>query len=155
LVGGEKPLRLTRNTNDCCPAWSPDRRQVAFLRLSEKQVSVYVIPALGGTEHMWYTEARPLVPSLDWSPDGKFLAFPESSPDSASSGFTLLSLTDFSRRHLTFPPREARDNSPAFSPDGSEVAFERGRIAGVVNNFFVVPTGGGEAKRLTFDNRPA
>lgn len=32
MIGGEKPLRLTSNPDDCCPAWSPDARSVAFAR---------------------------------------------------------------------------------------------------------------------------
>lgn len=154
LVGGEKPLRLTKAPNDCCPAWSPDRRQVAFLRRFEDQAELYVVPALGGTERRLYTLPRPAFPGLTWSPDGKFLAFPEGHPSSAQSRITLLSLSDATRRQLTFPPEGSRDEEPAFSPDASQLAFVRGTIAGVVNDVFVVPTSGGEAKRLTFDNCP-
>jgi Tol biopolymer transport system component/DNA-binding winged helix-turn-helix (wHTH) protein len=156
VVGGERSLRLTRNPNDCCATWSPDARQVAFVRLFEKEVGIYVIPALGGTERRLYTEPRPLYPSLAWSPDGKVLALPESNPHSAfHSWITFLSLSDSTTRRLTSPPDEARDNDPAFSPDASKVAFIRGTVAGVVNDLFVVPTAaGGQAKRLTFDNRP-
>ena len=152
LVGGEKPLRLTRSANDRCPTWSPDRRQLAFLRMFEEEASIYVISALGGTERRLYTMPRPIYPGLAWSPDGKLLAFPEASAHSAESPIMLLSLTDSARRQLTFPPPGARDGPPAFSPDGTQVAFIRGTIAGVVNDVFVVPITGGQAKRLTFDN---
>jgi Tol biopolymer transport system component/DNA-binding winged helix-turn-helix (wHTH) protein len=154
LVGGERSLRLTGHPNDCCAAWSPDGLQVAFARLFENEVGIYVIPALGGTERRLYTEPRPLYPSLAWSPDGKVLAFPESRPHRGHSWITFLSLTDSTTRQLTFPPDDARDNCAAFSPDGSMVAFTRGTLAGVVNDVFVVPAAGGEAKRVTFDNRP-
>jgi Tol biopolymer transport system component/DNA-binding winged helix-turn-helix (wHTH) protein len=152
LVGGEKPLRLTTSMNDCCPAWSPDHRQVAFLRFSRDGVGIYVIPALGGTERQLYRVPRPAFPGLDWSADGKSLAFSEGDPHTGESWITLFSLTDSSTRRLTYPPHEARDETPAFSPDGSQVAFVRGTIAGVANDVFVVPATGGEAKRLTFDN---
>ncbi len=154
IVGGEKSLRLTRNSNDCCATWSPDGRQVAFVRLFENDVGIYVIPALGGTERRLYTGPRPTWQSLAWSPDGKVLAFPESSPHGAHSWITFLSLTDSTTRQLTSPPDDARDADAAFSPDGSKVAFIRGTLAGVVNDLFVVPAAGGEAKRVTFDNRP-
>jgi Tol biopolymer transport system component/DNA-binding winged helix-turn-helix (wHTH) protein len=152
LVGGEKPLRLTKSMNDCCPTWSPDRRQVAFLRFSGKEAGVYVIPALGGTERRLYAMLRPAYPDLAWSPDGKLLGFSEGSPNSAQSRITLLSVSNSTRRQLTYPPHDSRDDSLAFSPDGSQVAFVRGTIAGVVNDVFVVPAAGGEAKRLTFDH---
>ena len=154
LVGGEKPLRLTRSSSDCCPAWSPDHRQLAFLRFSEQDVGVYVVPALGGTERRLYAMPRPAYPGVAWSPDGKTLAFAESSPGSAESHITLFSLANSSERALTYPPHDSRDYAPEFSPDGSQVAFIRGTIAGVVNDVFAISATGGEAKRLTFDQCP-
>src|SRR4029077_4740872 len=32
LIGGNKPLRLTTKSGVCCPTWSPDNRQIAFMR---------------------------------------------------------------------------------------------------------------------------
>ena len=79
VVGGEKSLRLTSNSGDCCPRWSPDGRQVAFFRTSHEGVAIYVIPAFGGTEHRLYSgPAGFFHRALDWSPDGKVLAFTES-----------------------------------------------------------------------------
>ena len=154
LVGGEKPLRLTRSSSDCCPAWSPDHRQVAFMRSEEKEVGIYAVGAFGGTERRLYTLPRPAYFGLSWSPDGKTLAFPETSSGSAESHIILLSLADSTKRVLTYPPDDSRDWAPEFSPDGSQVAFIRGTIAGVVNDVFVIPVTGGEAKRLTFDQCP-
>jgi Tol biopolymer transport system component/DNA-binding winged helix-turn-helix (wHTH) protein len=151
LVGGEKPLRLTTDPGDCCSSWSPDGSQIAFLRLTGRDLAIYTIPALGGTEHKIYTGRRPLYPSLSWSPDGKLLAFPANAPDGARSWIAVLSLSDMNTRAITTPPDDARDNQAGFSPDGSKVAFERGTIAGVVNDLFVTSAQGGEARRLTFD----
>src|SRR6266566_334083 len=82
-VGGEKALRLTSNSGDCCPRWSPDGRHVAFSRSAREGVDIYVIPPLGGNEHRllpsppeeqriakvpgWRFSGR----CLDWSPNGK------------------------------------------------------------------------------------
>jgi Tol biopolymer transport system component len=41
-----------------------------------------------------------------------------------------------------------------FSPDGKRLAFIRSTIAGVSNDIYVMPTSGGDPKRLTFDRRP-
>lgn len=151
LVGGEKPLRLTNSINDCCPAWSPDQRQVAFLRGMENGTGIYVLPALGGNERQVYTLPHPAYVGLNWSPDGKFLAFSETTRGNPDARITLLSLADSTHRQITRPPPGSRDYAPAFSPDGSQVAFIRGTIAGVVNDVFIVPASGGEARRLTFD----
>ena len=153
VVGGEKSLRLTSNSGDCCPRWSPDGRQVAFCRPSEEGVAIYVIPALGGIEHRLYSGPVSVFPrSLDWSPDGKVLAFSESHADKTHTRIALLSLVDSTTRPLTSPSGQDLDFGPAFSPDGSTVAFVRGIVAGVVEDVYVVPAAGGAPKRLTFDN---
>jgi Tol biopolymer transport system component/DNA-binding winged helix-turn-helix (wHTH) protein len=154
LVGGEKSLRLTRYLGDCCSSWSPDSKQIAFLRQRENGFEIYLVPALGGTERKIYTTSPLLYPTLDWSPDGKVLAFPQSDAGSPSTHITLLSLADLSPRSLTQPPDEYLDRGPMFSPDGSQIAFVRGTVAGVVNDVYVMPTGGGIPRRLTFGNRP-
>ena len=154
LVGGDSSLRLTKDPADCCAAWSPDSRQVAFVRRNDSEDDIYVVPALGGMERKLYSSPHDMKPNVAWSPDGTLLAFPENDGTDTRSWITLLSLADSTTRRLTMPPPEDRDDSPAFSPDGSQVAFVRGSIAGVVNNVYVVPVKGGEPRRLTFDNRP-
>ena len=66
LVGGEKPLQLTDCDADPSPTWSPDSRQIAFARYrdSESQTSLYVIPALGGSERRLLHRAFPHLASL-------------------------------------------------------------------------------------------
>ena len=154
LVGGDSSLRLTNSPADCCATWSPDSRQVAFVRRNESKDDIYVVPALGGIERKVYSSPRDLNPHLTWSPDGRVLAFPENDGSDTHSWITLLSLVDSTTRRLTMPPGEDRDDSPAFSPDGSQVAFDRESIAGVANNVYVVSAKGGAPRRLTFDNRP-
>jgi Tol biopolymer transport system component len=155
VVGGEKSLELTSDPGDCCPTWSPDGRQIAFTRYSGKSVSIYIVPALGGAVHHVYDGLASMGAGLSWSPNGQFLAFSVSSADNPTrSAIGLLSLADSSIKALTSPPAGSLDHEPAYSPDGNQIAFIRSTVAGVSNDVFVMPSKGGAARRVTFDNRP-
>lgn len=155
LTDGEKSLRLTSNPGDCCPAWSPDGQQIAFSRYSDRELAIYVISALGGSEHRLHQAANfswNHPGYLAWSPDAKFLAFSDRHEDGSHASIALLSVANSTTRRLTTPPDQAYDYGPAFSPDGSQVAFIRKNGAGVASDVYVVPASGGEPRRLTFDN---
>jgi serine/threonine protein kinase/Tol biopolymer transport system component len=153
LVDGEKSLRLTNNSNDCCPRWAPDGREIAFSRGSRE---IDLISPLGGIERRLY--AGQINGNFDWSPDGKILAISEGYPDKYKAQITtariaLLSIADSTTKALTAPLTQFRDLAPAFSPDGSTVAFLRSSVAFMDTDLFVVSTAGGQPKRLTFDGR--
>lgn len=155
LVDGEKSFRLTNNPDDCCPAWSPDGQQIAFSRYSDREIGVYVISALGGAEHQLHQAANfswNHPGYVAWSPDAKFLAFSDRQENGGHTSIALLSMAEATTRRLTTPPDQSYDYGPAFSPDGSQVAFIRRNGAGVASDVYVVPSSGGEPRRLTFDN---
>jgi Tol biopolymer transport system component/DNA-binding winged helix-turn-helix (wHTH) protein len=159
LIGGEKPFRLTANGGDCCPAWSPDGRAVAFARSEQKGYSIFVVPALGGTPKLIYTNSAEfpehigLPPTLSWSTDGGQLAISSVSPRLGRPAISLVSLRDLSVHPITSPPPDFSDWTPSFSPDGKSIAFIRSSGPGIVDDVYMVPASGGEARRLTFDNR--
>jgi eukaryotic-like serine/threonine-protein kinase len=152
LIGAGTPLRLTTDpANDRSPAWSPDGRHIAFLRCLGSEPGVFTVPALGGPERKLLATACSLSPdvgrSLDWSDDGKLLAF---SAKTSADGFSifLLSIETLEKRRLTFPPVEHQaDMRPVFSPDGRSVAFAREGGA-TKPGLFVVPVAGGEPRPL-------
>ena len=48
---GTKPLRLTEHpAEELKPVWSPDGRQIAFVRAAPSGAAVYTVPSLGGQE---------------------------------------------------------------------------------------------------------
>ena len=53
VIGGEKSFRLTdnfghHNFGDCCPRWSPDGRQIAYVHVTDDRVAIYVTPVSWG-----------------------------------------------------------------------------------------------------------
>jgi Tol biopolymer transport system component/DNA-binding winged helix-turn-helix (wHTH) protein len=158
-VNGEGLTRLTSDrTNKGSPAWSRDGKSIAFLRTGEAPdlCGVYIAPLDGGPERK-LTRTFPISAihdrHLDWSPVADELALVDKSSDDGPFAVDIVSLSTGLRRRLTTPPSgSAGDTGPSFSRDGRYVAFRR-TISSGVNEIYIVPTGGGEPRRLTFDNQ--
>jgi DNA-binding winged helix-turn-helix (wHTH) protein len=124
LIDAETPLRLTSSpADDINPVWSPDGRNIAFLRHSGESSEVLLIPALGGAERKLASIAPYQVPSdgnsAYFSPDGRYLAIPDRQIPSEPLTIFLISIDTGERRRLTSPPPGILgDYCPAFSPDG-------------------------------------
>jgi dipeptidyl aminopeptidase/acylaminoacyl peptidase len=79
--GGESPIRLTNEKHDSQPRWSPDGKQIAFLRGGDKDETgkpkppqVAILSLTGGEARM-ITDLPKGAASPVWSPDGKQIAF--------------------------------------------------------------------------------
>jgi Tol biopolymer transport system component len=158
-IGSPQLLQLTNNLADCCPAWAPNGRSIAFSRFSKKQHEIYAVAAGGGGLHKLFAtaigprngELDSAHGELDWAPDGSSIAFVGQSPQGTSSIFILSK--DFGARRITEPSSLGRDWGPVFSPDGQTLAFVRTRESGLPENILVMPAGGGESRVvLTFYN---
>ncbi|MBM3810822.1 MAG: hypothetical protein FJW20_04225 [Acidimicrobiia bacterium] len=159
MVQGGPSLRLTNDpATDYSPAWSPDGATIAFLRNSQTEGSgFFLIPALGGTERKLSSASSSRTgvesPFLAWSPDGKQLAIADKKEPGEPMSIQLLDLTTGARRTLTTPPENTfGDSGIAWAPDGETVFFVRSNGMGI-QDIYSVPSKGGEATRLTFDNR--
>lgn len=159
VVGSQTVLKLSEGLTDYSPAWSPDGREVAFLRDEGDKFYVEMVSALGGSEKRIYTGARnPLsYPTesygLTYSPDGKLLAVSDWNPARKEGTISLVSLQDFHSWFLTSPPPGFSDRRPAFSPDGSQIAFLRSAGPTYVDDLFVISLADGRLKRVTADNK--
>lgn len=157
-VSGGLPLRLTTDEAGHSNAtWSPDGRHIAFVRRSAEGAAIYETTVPGGPERKiaGYRPGSILLDGrrLDWSPDGKSLAVAEMDGSSKQHEIFLVSAATGEERQLTTNGADdLGDVEPQFSPDGSQIAFIR-ESHYLVRELYVIPANGGEAKRLTFENK--
>jgi Tol biopolymer transport system component/DNA-binding winged helix-turn-helix (wHTH) protein len=151
LEGGT-PTRLTRNPfTDHQLTWSPDNKQIAFLRHgtpSNRKKKIIVVPASGGEERV----IGETLHGLDWSPDGESLAISDSNRPGEPTGIFLLSLKSKRIDPVSHPaPNEnIFDSDPKFSPDGRSMAFTRWK-SGANGDLLTIDLKTGKQRQLTYD----
>jgi Tol biopolymer transport system component len=153
--------RLTRNSQDRDPAWSPDGRLIAFVRevrLPDQTVpsmDVFVIRLDGsGLRQLTVDGLDEAHPS--WAPDGRSLVV-AATGRLAGSPLLVVPVTGGKARRVV-----ADGGEPAWSPDGRTIAFTRSVTDGTVNargqarhvlHVFTVAATGGAARDITPRNR--
>lgn len=75
LTGKEEPRQLTfGDRNDGQPQWSPDGKQIAFVRADGDKAQLWLLPLTGGEAHA-VTKYEHGATAPRWSPDGTRLLF--------------------------------------------------------------------------------
>jgi Tol biopolymer transport system component len=123
---GSNVTRLTTTSVNSYPAWSPDRRSLAFVR----QPEVFVVNVDGsGLRRIW-SQGRTWGP-IDWSPDGSKIVF--ATFGSLDTGIFVMNrdgseLTRLIDHESAGPGCGGGDYcgvlSPTWSPDGQQIAFD-------------------------------
>jgi Tol biopolymer transport system component len=119
-------VSLAGNTGgNCCPAWSPDGRSVAFAiyRNGETVIDAQDI-FTGSLQELARVQAR--TSALLWSPDGRWLL---SMGDSeGQTAFHLIdALCSEECPSLRVTPKRSNNIQPAWSPDSRRLAFVSAR----------------------------
>jgi len=148
-IGSESRLRLTDHPEtDTYPRWSPDSRTLVYLHADNTGQALLQVPIIGG-------QPRELVRPSGWlgghafSPDGINLAYTAGSPAGGPAALFVKNLESGESRPVAEQPEHGvGDIAPAWSPDGSTVAFVRIDGAGL-QDIYLVPASGGDARRLT------
>ena len=149
------PKQLTKGeANDVSATWSPDGATLAYLRVGETGTRYLTIPADGGDERLVAESGPPPdsdkpAPAVSWSPDGKTLAVVQFEEDKPA----LIATVPVSGGKLTpiSKPIEGGegDDTPAFSPSGSLLAFVRHGQNG--SDIFLCEPNGANPHTATFD----
>jgi Tol biopolymer transport system component/DNA-binding winged helix-turn-helix (wHTH) protein len=165
IVGEAETRRLTTDKAffDTWPAWAPDGKQIAFVRFPSGggPGSLYVVSPLGGMERQLLDFAVQGT-SLSWSPDGRWLAAAKGAPPANpfGTGIYLIPTAGGEPLQVTFPNATTLDTAPAFSPDGSALAFAScGGAGGYLCNVWTLPLDAearphGAPRRLTQPGAP-
>ncbi|RNF81910.1 winged helix-turn-helix domain-containing protein [Montanilutibacter psychrotolerans] len=144
-----RPLATLRpGVSERLPAWSPDGREIAFVRAGpEAQCQVVIAASNGGAERTVAGCLRNEFFSFAWTPDGKGLVFGSMQTSRGPTGLQVLDLASGTFRELKYDgARASYDHMPRYSPDGRWLVFVRNPQLG---DLWRIPAAGGKAEALT------
>ncbi|QOW20016.1 winged helix-turn-helix domain-containing protein [Lysobacter ciconiae] len=129
---------------DSSPQWSPEGREIAFLRVTPGQDCRLMVIRPTGRGERTVAQCDPdNQPGFGWTPDGRGFILDRG----AIAGLQVLDLASGEVRALDYDADPDRlDRSPRYSPDGRWIVFLRNLPLG---DFWRVAASGGKAERLT------
>jgi Tol biopolymer transport system component len=140
--------------------WSPDGKRVAFNSQTTRGLDLYATSVTPSDRHELLVSDDDGKWPVSWSPDGRFILYVTSSPETANDIWVLPLTGD--RKPYPFLKTEAQENWAAFSPNGKWVAYsstESGQAEVYVTPFpktsakWLVSRDGGFQARWSRDGR--
>lgn len=117
------PVRLTQNSNDRQPEWSPKGDKIVFQReVGPEQWDVFTLDVATGAVFN-VTQAGALFNTdASWSPSGNYIVYSSGDEDIKIANLFVIAATGGDRIRVTRSC--GLDGAPGWSPDGSKIAFE-------------------------------
>jgi TolB protein len=130
----------------CTPPWSPDGSKIAF-----SEGIIYILD-VESKQIVRLTDGSFASDSPTWSPDGKRIAFAIEpsylmTPDGRPDGTIAVINTDGSGFIRLTDVEDDSSGFPRWSPDGEQIAFERG------GDIYVMNMDGTDVRALTHDGK--
>jgi eukaryotic-like serine/threonine-protein kinase len=124
IVGSRDVRRLTTNpADDFAPSWSPNGREIAFLRNENGATRIHVMSALGGPDRT--LSDFPAWASISWSSDARFIVAGRVAERDPDRGIYLVPGSGGTPRAIETLRAPAEAHAAAFSPDGRRLAYAR------------------------------
>ena len=139
-----KTERLISSTrSDELARYSPDNTKISFQSSRSGSPEIWIANADGSHPVQMTSFGGPLVGSMDWSPDGQWIAF-HARPEGQADLFAIPAAGGPAKR-LTSDP--ADDANPRYSHDGRWIYFTSVRSGQAET--WRMPADGGEARQIT------
>jgi len=120
-------LATPTETNNFDPNVSPDGRRITFTRFGFRGITAQVwVARINGTHAHPLTAPRLEGGQATWSPDGRHIAFADNAARPQSSIFVMRANGTAAAR-LATTQWPTNNFGPAYSPDGSQIAFSSDR----------------------------
>jgi TolB protein len=147
MDGGRMAVLTKMGSDSLLPAYSPGGAEIAFTSYARNNPDLWIVSSGGGRARR-VSKQPGLNTGAAWAPDGRSIVL-TLSHEGNSEIYRISPDDGHILARLTQTP--AIDSSPSYSLDGSQIAFVSNRQGSP--QIFVMSSGGGGAKRVTFQGK--